>query len=108
MKYIELINIGFERHNMSCQINMDNLGFDDFYLSLKVSKEISFEWSWENPKIVKMVRYKKHDVQNYVEITDLKTLKDLIYLFKEKDGNSGIKPKIGNDNSAKKFTQVLA
>lgn len=108
MRYKDLTELGFERHDMNCQINIDNLGFDDFYLLLKVSNEISFEWEWSNPKVVKMVRYKKHDVQNYVEILDLKTLKDFIYLYKENDGNSGIKPRIGIDNSAKTFTQTLA
>lgn len=101
MRYIDLIKLGFERFDLNCQINNESLGFDDFYLFLKVSKEITFEWQWQNPNVVKMVHYKKHDVQNYIEIIDLKTLKNFIYLYKEKAGNSGIKPKIGVDNSAK-------
>ena len=99
MKYKDLIDLGFERFEMGDGFDM--LGFYDFYLFLKVSKEISFEWNWQHKNIVKMVHYKKSDVQNYIEIIDLKTLKDFIYLYKEKDGNSGIKPKIGIDNSAK-------
>ena len=48
-----------------------------------------------------------NDVQNYLEIIDLKTLKAFIYLYNEKDGNSGTKPKIGHDNSDKTYTQIL-
>lgn len=99
MKYKDLIDLGFERFEMGDGFDM--LGFYDFYLFLRVSKEISFEWNWQHKDIVKMVHYKKSDVQNYIEIIDLKTLKDFIYLYKEKAGNSGIKPKIGVDNSAK-------
>jgi hypothetical protein len=99
MKYKDLIDLGFERFEMGDGFDM--LGFYDFYLFLKVSKEISFEWNWQKKDIVKMVHYKKSDVQNYIEIIDFKTLKDFIYLYKEKAGNSGIKPKIGVDNSTK-------
>jgi hypothetical protein len=42
-----------------------------------------------------MVRYIEADVQNYIEITDLETVKSLLYLYKEKEGNRGNKPKIG-------------
>lgn len=93
MKYKTLIDLGFKRHNMGD--NIDIMGFEDFYLHLKVSKEITFEWHWENPKIVKMVRYKKHDVLNYLEIIDLQTLKSLISLFTEKHGNNKPKQQIG-------------
>lgn len=108
MKYIDLIKLGFERFDLNCQINNETLGFDDFYLFLKVSKEITFEWNWQKKDVVKMVHYKKNYVQNYVEIIDMKTLKDFIYLYKEKAGNSGIKPKIGIDNSAKCFSPLYA
>jgi hypothetical protein len=106
MKYKDLIDLGFERFEMGDGFN--ELGFYDFYLFLKVSKEISFEWNWQHKDIVKMVHYKKSDVQNYIEIIDLKTLKDFIYLYKEKSGNSGIKPKIGVDNSAKCYSPLYA
>lgn len=99
MRYKELIDLGFQRFDMGD--GFDVLGFTDFYLFLKVSKEITFEWNWQKKDIVKMVYYKKSDVQNYIEIIDLKTLKDFIYLYQKKEGNSGIKPKIGVDNSAK-------
>lgn len=105
MRYSELIKLGFNRFDLTD--GFDSLGFYDFYLFFNVSKEISFEWNWQNPNIVKMVHYKKSDVQNYIEILDLKTLKDLIYLYKEKEGNSGIKPKIGVDNSEKKANYTM-
>jgi hypothetical protein len=93
MKYSDLINLGFERYNMGDGFN--DLGFHDFYLFLKVNKTITFEWNWEKKDTVKMVRYIEADVQNYIEITDLETVKSLLYLYKEKEGNRGNKPKIG-------------
>lgn len=93
MRYIDLIDLGFERFEMGDGFDM--LGFYDFYLYLKISKDITFEWNWQKEKIVKMVRYEDHDVQNYIEITDLATLKSLLYLYMEKQGNSGTKPMIG-------------
>lgn len=99
MKYKDLINLGFNRYEMGD--GFDTLGFYDFYLFLKVSEEITFEWHWKKNDIIKMVFYNKSDVQNYIEIIDLKTLKDFIYLYTEKAGNSGVKPKVGVDNSVK-------
>lgn len=92
MKYKELTDLGFERFDMDD--GFDCLGFNDFYLHLKVSKKITFEWSWKEKDIIRMVHYKGPSVQNYIEILDMKTLKALIYLYKEKVGNSGTKPKI--------------
>lgn len=92
MKYSELIDLGFERYEMSD--GCDGLGFYDFYLFLNVNKKITFEWNWQNPNFVKMVRYEKHNVQNYIRIIDLKLLQSLIFLYTKTEGNNGIKPEI--------------
>jgi len=94
MRYKDLIDLGFERFDMGDGFDM--LGFYDFYLHLKVNKDITFEWNWQKEKIVKMVRYEDHDVQNYIEIADLSALKGLLYLYREKEGNSGTKPTLGS------------
>ncbi len=96
MKYVDLINLGFERFDFNC--GYDVLGFNDFYLFLKVSDEISFEWNWNTPDIIKMVRYKKANVKNYIIIKSLDTLKSLLYLYTKDEGNKGNKPII-NESS---------
>lgn len=102
MTYKELVNLGFERFEM-CD-GFDRLGFNDFYLFLKINKEISFEWNWDNSSLVKMVRYKGSTVQNYIEIDNLKSLKTLLYLYQKKEGNSGTKPIISDYNKKEKYT----
>lgn len=106
MRYKDLIDLGFERYEMGD--GFDELGIYDFYLFLKVSKEITFEWHWKEKSFVKMVHYKKSDVQNYIKILDLKTLKDLINLYKVKSGNDEPKSEIGKGEFTKKEAAFYA
>lgn len=99
MNYKNLVDLGFERYEMGD--GFDELGIYDFYLFLKVSKEITFEWHWKSKDFVKMVHYKKSDVQNYIKIMDLETLKVMINLYREKTGNDEPKSKLGKDDSNK-------
>lgn len=91
--YKELIDLGFERYDMNCAIHKDQMGFEDFFLFLKSGNKITFEWRYENPNIVKMVRYKKHNVLNHAEIEDMEILKAMMELFGNDNGNSGVKIK---------------
>ena len=79
--YNELVKLGFERYDMNDRIAFDMYGFDDFFLFLKVSKDITFEWHWKNPEKVKMIRYKKHDIQNIIEIYTPERLDEMINFF---------------------------
>ena len=89
MTYKELIELGFKRFEFSD--DFDLFGFNDFYLHLKVNKDITFEWHWKERDIVRMVRYKKQNVKNYAIIEDIETLKSFIDFYMKYEGNKGVK-----------------
>ena len=88
MKYKELIDLGFERIEMNCTVFFTENGYYDFYLQYKLNKKLIVEWNLENKDFVKLVRYDGVDVQNYIKIKDIKTVKALIEFFTVITGNN--------------------
>lgn len=52
--YKSLIKRGFKRIELNCHVARDRYGFTDFILVKKISKRLSLEWTWSDPKVVKL------------------------------------------------------
>jgi hypothetical protein len=85
--YKDLIDLGFKRFDMGDGFDLN--GYQDFYLFLKINKNLAFEWNTEENDFVKLVRYKGSDVQNVVKIFDMENLSVLLSFFRQKQGNTG-------------------
>jgi len=84
--YKDLVEIGFERFDMNCQIAKNQYGYDDFYLFLKMGKNMEIHWHPQNPKTAELVRFKKSNVLNRAVLCDIETIKAMIAYFNTDEG----------------------
>jgi len=69
--YKFLIERGFKRIELNCAVARDRYGFNDFILHKKISKRLSLEWTWSDPKVVKLQKTDRQgNILKKVFITD--------------------------------------
>lgn len=71
IQYSTLIEKGFKRIELNCAVARDRYGFNDFILHKKISKSVSMEWHWQDPKVVWLLKTdKSRFILKKVFITD--------------------------------------
>lgn len=80
--YADLMNLGFERKNMSDSVFLDQHGYEWFLVELQLTTAIRCEWDCET-RFLEIVRYdKKGNVLNRTAINSIEDLKLIIDVFK--------------------------
>jgi len=87
IKYDDCLKLGFKRKEMSDHLFFNQNGYEWFLVSLKINKEICFEWDCET-KIVSMVKYKGSDIKNRRYIENIETLKNIVTFFTDNNPKS--------------------
>jgi len=83
INYQEVIDLGFKRENMNDLNFEQENGYGWFLVTMKLYKGIVAEWSCET-RTVEIVRYKKNDVQQRLQVSNLQNLKNHIEFFTKK------------------------
>jgi len=83
INYQDVIELGFKRKNMNDHIFEQQNGYGWFLVTMKLYKGIVAEWSCET-RTVEIVRYKKNDVQQRLQVSNLQNLKNHIEFFTKK------------------------
>ena len=83
INYQDVIDLGFKRKNMNDHIFEQQNGYGWFLVRMKLYKGIVAEWSCET-RTVEIVRYKKINVQQRLQVSNLENLKNYIGFFTKK------------------------
>lgn len=84
MKYIDLINIGFRRHNSNDNVHFEETGNSYFYLSKKLVNGVEACWYPEKQGAPVGISFPE-DTSNEFFIYDLDTLKKLLVTFTKRE-----------------------
>lgn len=85
VKYIDLINLGFEIITLDDDIFFKQYGFQNFSLEMRVAKQFYFSWDC-NTRKVRLTRGGQKNVKSQIKVQDLDHLKLLIDFFIKDSG----------------------
>lgn len=82
INYQNLIDLGFKRTDLNCDVHFNQYGYHGFVLDKKIYKKIEVSWESENRTLELRRMGSNGDILSRKPINDLRELKEWIAFFK--------------------------